>query len=226
MKRELPARPDFEQLKHQAKDLLKSCKSGEPAAIERMRENHPRWRNAEPSGAREQAPSANLKLSDAQLVIAREYGFESWPKLKATVDDMLIEQGDPAMLLHNAFRDDNAGLVRKLLARHPQFKAMINQPVAQAFDSPPITLVKSREMLDVLLDAGADINAKSRWWAGGFGLLHSAALELARYAVERGASVDAHAAARLGDLERLRQIVAADPTSVHARGGDGQTPLH
>src|SRR5687768_10315518 len=94
------------------------------------------------------------------------------------------------------------------------------------FDSPAINHVKSREMLDVLLEAGADINAKSRWWAGGFGLLHSAPPELARYAIERGATVDVHAAARLGDLQRLRELIAAEPASVHARGGDGQTPLH
>ena len=165
-------------------------------------------------------------MSDAQLVIAREHGFESWPKLKAAVDEILLTQGNPLELLKRAFHDDNAGLVRKVLARHPEIKTRINQPVAEAFDAPPITFVKSREMLDVLLEAGADINAKSRWWAGGFGLLHSASLDLARYAVERGAVVDAHAAARLGDLERLREIVARQPDVVHARGGDGQTPLH
>jgi ankyrin repeat protein len=38
--------------------------------------------------------------------------------------------------------------------------------------------------------------------------------------------VDAHAAARLGKAERLAELVAADPAVVHARGGDGQTPLH
>jgi ankyrin repeat protein len=218
MKRELPARPDIEQLKHQAKNLLKSYKSGERAAIERFRESHPR------QSAADSRPQ--LRLSDAQLVIAREYGFESWPKLKAAVDTMTLDQQDPATLLHRAFREDNAPLVRKLLTRHPEFKAKINEPVPEVFDSPPITLVKSPAMLDVLLEAGADINAKSRWWAGGFGLLHSASPELARYAVERGAVVDVHAAARLGDLERLRRIVAAQPESIHARGGDGQTPLH
>jgi hypothetical protein len=81
-------------------------------------------------------------------------------------------------------------------------------------------------LIDVLLEAGADINAKSNWWAGGFALVHSAKPELARYAVERGAAVDAHAAARLGMLDKLRELISADPGRVHEKGGDGQTPLH
>jgi len=124
-----------------------------------------------------------------------------------------------------AFRKDDAAGVGELLARHPELKANINEPLAD-FDSPAIVCVRSREMLDVLLAAGADINAKSRWWAGGFGLLHSASPELSAYAIERGAIVDVHAAARLGMMEKLAELVAADPELVHARGGDGQTPLH
>ena len=124
-----------------------------------------------------------------------------------------------------AFAANDADRVRAILNRHPQLKALINQPVGP-FDSPAIVNVCSREMLDVLLDAGADINARSRWWAGGFGLLDSAEPELAAYAIERGAIVDAHAAARLGMLDRLRELVSKDPSVVHARGGDGQTPLH
>jgi ankyrin repeat protein len=124
-----------------------------------------------------------------------------------------------------AFHADDANQVRELLGEHPELRALLNQPIGP-FDSPPITGVKSEAMLDVLLDAGADINAKSRWWAGGFGLLHCAPPELANYAIARGATVDAHAAARLGLLDRLRELVTADPALVHARGGDGQTPLH
>jgi ankyrin repeat protein len=135
------------------------------------------------------------------------------------------QTADPIELIKQAFRDDDAVLVRKLLERHPEFRAKINEPIA-AFDSPAITHVRSREMLDVLLDAGADINAKSRWWAGGFGLLHSAEPDLAAYAIQRGAFVDIHAAARLGMLDRVRELIATDPALVHARGGDGQTPLH
>jgi ankyrin repeat protein len=104
-------------------------------------------------------------------------------------------------------------------------KAKINDPVA-AFDSPAINHARSRKMLDVLLAAGADINARSRWWAGGFGLLDSASPDLAAYAIERGAVLTAHAAARLGMRDELRQIIQDDPSLVNARGGDGQTPLH
>jgi ankyrin repeat protein len=86
--------------------------------------------------------------------------------------------------------------------------------------------VKSRSMLDVRLAAGADINAKSRWWAGGFGLLDCASPELAAYAIQRGAELTVHAAARLGMLEPLKQLLSANPELVQARGGDGQTPLH
>ena len=124
-----------------------------------------------------------------------------------------------------ALAADDADRVRALLHRHPQLKALINEP-GGSFDSPAIVDVRSREMLDALLEAGADINARSRWWAGGFGLLDSADPELAAYAIERGAVVDAHAAARLGMLDRLRELVSRDPSMVHAGGGDGQTPLH
>ncbi|HXM44092.1 MAG TPA: ankyrin repeat domain-containing protein, partial [Bryobacteraceae bacterium] len=46
------------------------------------------------------------------------------------------------------------------------------------------------------------------------------------FLVERGAVVDAHSASRLGWMPKLTELVAADPGVVHARGGDGQTPLH
>jgi ankyrin repeat protein len=127
--------------------------------------------------------------------------------------------------LKTAFAADDADRVRAIFGDHPQLKALINEPVGP-FDSPAILNVCSTKMMDVLLGAGADINARSRWWAGGFGLLDSASPELAAYAIERGARVDVHAAARLGMMDRLRELIARDARLVHARGGDGQTPLH
>ena len=127
--------------------------------------------------------------------------------------------------IHQALCDDNAAGVREVLESHPELKAKINERV-EGSDGAIVTHARSREMLDVLLAAGADLNARTDWWAGGFGLLHTASPELAAYAIERGAVVDVHAAARLGRMDRLRELLSTDPALVHARGGDGQTPLH
>ena len=127
--------------------------------------------------------------------------------------------------LMESIRADDADGARLLLDRDPELKTRINEPIGP-FDSPALNSARSRAMIDVLLAAGADINAKSQWWAGGFGFLHTCDLELAEYAIERGAVVDVHAAARLGRLDHLRELIEGDPESVHARGGDGQTPLH
>jgi ankyrin repeat protein len=220
MSKSLPSRPSIEQLKTQAKELHKALKSGEPAALQRFRQNHPQGSNVETH-----ARDASWSLSDAQLVIAREYGSASWPKLRERVAALLVATGDPMDLLRQAFAEDDATLFRQLLDRHSALKARIDEPV-EVFNSPVITQVRSREMLDVLLDAGANINVRSKWWAGGFGLLDTAEPDLAHYAIERGARVDVHAAARLGLMEKLRELLSADPQLVHARGGDGQTPLH
>jgi len=65
------------QLSHEAKDLLRSFTAGDPSALQRLRESHPRAERG-----------SQLRLSDAQLVLAREYGFSSWPKLKRHVEGL------------------------------------------------------------------------------------------------------------------------------------------
>lgn len=221
MSKSLPTRPNLEQLKNQAKDLLKLQKSGDADALKRILESHPKWSNSSES----EIGAAKFSLSDAHLVIAREYGFSTWPKLKEHVESVPVASGEPMELFKKAFHDDDAALFGQLLERHPEMKSKINDPIGP-FDSPVITMARSREMLDLLLAAGADINAKSRWWAGGFTLLDYARPELAAYAIERGAVVHVHAAARLGMMDRLRELISATPELVNARGGDGQTPLH
>jgi len=66
----LPARPSLEQLRKQAKDLLRACRAGDPAARQRLESanGHTTDRTA-------------IKLADAQFALAREYGFETWAKL-------------------------------------------------------------------------------------------------------------------------------------------------
>src|SRR6266567_1070374 len=141
MSKSLPSRPSLEQLKKKAKDLLKSHASGTDESLVRIRENHPRFGKASQS----ELQNAKFSLSDAQLVIAREYGFASWPKLKEHIRSVLLEASDPLDLLKHAFRDDDSELVRKLLERAPEIRARINEPLA-SFDSPAITHVRSREM--------------------------------------------------------------------------------
>src|SRR6266511_2068083 len=108
MTKSLPSQPNLEQLKNQAKDLLKSLKSGAADAIQRIRENHPRWSAA----SEPEMHAAELSLSDAQLVLAREYGFASWPKLKEHVDAVVLDTGDPMELFKKAFAEHDAGLFR------------------------------------------------------------------------------------------------------------------
>src|SRR5260221_9726335 len=136
--------------------------------------------------------------------------------------------GNPIELIRGALNANDAAQLSKVIERHPEVKAHINDPDFD-FDSPAIVRMAgraTRRVIDVLLDAGADINARSRWWAGGFGVLDYANPKLAAYLIRRGAVVDVHAAARLGMLDKLRELVSAKPELIHARGGDGQTPLH
>ena len=140
------------------------------------------------------------------------------------------DRSSPQDQLAAAIRSNDSDRVRQTLAEHPALGAAINDPLpGLGFGAPPILGAvgqRNRAMIEVLLDAGADVNARSDWWAGSFGVLDSADPELVPFLIDRGAHVDVHAAARLGMLDRLRDLVSADPDAVHARGGDGQTPLH
>ncbi|MBV9300993.1 MAG: ankyrin repeat domain-containing protein [Acidobacteriaceae bacterium] len=170
---------------------------------------------------------AKPKLPDALHVIAREHGFGSWLALKLTVE---ATSENPVEALIAALKANDVSLVRNVLARHPSLKSQVNEPLpGYGFDAPAIIAAahhNNQEIIDVLLDAGANINERSRWWAGGFGVLDSVGPELANYLISRGAVVDIHAAARLGMIDRVRELLADAPQLVHARGGDGQLPLH
>lgn len=132
--------------------------------------------------------------------------------------------------LTNAVKHDDVGAARDILKRHPELHPRLNEPVPTLpFDSVLMNAAAERqnlEMIDLLLASGADINARSGWWAGGFGVLDTCKPDFAPRLIERGAVVDAHSAARLGMFDVLKQLVMKNPDAVHERGGDGQTPLH
>ncbi|HXN23806.1 MAG TPA: ankyrin repeat domain-containing protein [Candidatus Dormibacteraeota bacterium] len=217
MSRELPANPNLEHLKKQAKKLLHDVQVGEPAAIERFR------------SLVSLSATASPKLAEAQHVIALEYSFASWPELKEHVDS-LARVRQPAELLSAAVCASDAGKVARVLEDHPEWKARINEPMANYGEGMQAILAavqrSDRKTIDVLLRAGADINARSRSWAGGMSVLDECSPEMAAFLIERGAMVDAHSAARLGMFEKLQELVKADTAVVRARGANGQTPLH
>ena len=92
--KELPARPNLEQFKKQAKDLVKifkafrALKSGDSEAIQRVKKYHPRFAKLPDS----EIASAKFALADAQLVIAREHNFESWPKFRKHIEALIRER--------------------------------------------------------------------------------------------------------------------------------------
>jgi len=97
-----------------------------------------------------------------------------------------------------------------------------------AFGATPLIVAVqqgNRQLVDLLLVNGANINQRSQWWAGGFHVLEDDH-GLADFLIARGATLDAKSAAQLGRLDDLAVLVAANPQSVHLRAGDGQTPLH
>ena len=136
---------------------------------------------------------------------------------------------DPYREFCTAVQSGNAVLAASLLREHPEWKDRLDQPLpGGAFGSTALLVAvgrNDREMIDVLLQAGASIDARSDWWAGGFGVLDSDS-KVTDFLIKRGATVNVHAAARLGRMERLRELLDRDPALVHAKGGDGQTPLH
>jgi len=94
--RHLPVRPDLDQLKHQAKDLLREIRRGDLSAISDLEHYHPKKINP-----------ADAKLADAQLVLARSYESPSWPRLVIACN-----------LIDAIWRDDLEA-VRQLVLKHP-----------------------------------------------------------------------------------------------------------
>lgn len=167
------------------------------------------------------------KLADAQHQLANEYGFPTWAKLKSHVQSLGLS---PAELFKAAVLDSDAARLRSLLAQYPDLSAQIDQPLLDyGFGQQALFAAvqrSDRATIDVLLEAGANIRKRTDWWAGGFGVLDDCDPSLLEFLLERGAVLDAHSAARLGMLTKLKELVAADPSVIHARGGDGQTTLH
>src|SRR4051812_29474038 len=112
----LPAQPNLEFDRKHAKALLKSVRAADAGAIARVRASHPRY-------SKPATGLADFTLADAQLVIAREYGFASWAKLKVH-----LEEKDAAPEVFGKFKAlvdaADAKELQKLLSNHPELEGV------------------------------------------------------------------------------------------------------
>jgi len=133
--RTLRERPDLEQLKRQAKELLESFRKGDGAAVAEV-DAH--YRGANPQ---------TFALHDAQLVVARAYGFESWPKLKAFVDGATVRR------LVDAVRARRMDDVRVMLKARPELARMSKDSLQVVHHA---VLARAPEMVRILMAHGAN----------------------------------------------------------------------
>jgi ankyrin repeat protein len=212
-RRALPSRPDLEQQKKLAKELLRAYRASNAEAVARIRAELP--------------DKTDISLTDAQYVLAREYGLANWRELKDRISTQRVSLLPPLEQFKRAVNSGDASTLGTLLAQHADVRASINAPIF-SFDSTALVSTSGRnvEVVNVLLRYGADPNKKSEWWAGGFHPLYGASAEVAERLIAAGAVVDACAAAHLDRLDLLQGMITADPARVHERGGDGKTPLH
>jgi Ankyrin repeat len=210
--RPLPANPNLDKQRKLAKALARDYWRGAEDAVDRVQVLHPK----------PPAPD-RFRLSDAQLVIARGYGFASWAQLKQKIDSLTKS---PVELFKAAVEAGNADELHRLLEAHPELASRINEPMF-GFDAPAVHVARSNlPLLDLLLAYGGDLNTRTSWEKGGFGVLEQVSPEEAAPLIARGAKIDVWAAANLGMIAELQELMARDPALVHAKGGDGKRPLH
>ena len=123
MSKQLPPNPSFEQLKKQAKDLLKACQAGDFDACSRFQKSLPRFSDSQESDIQ----SEDISLAEAQLVIAREYGFESWPRIKSHITSLTATEARESQLrrIFEAIASGDMEMLKTLLEDNSELKQQI-----------------------------------------------------------------------------------------------------
>jgi ankyrin repeat protein len=232
--RSLPKHPDLDQLRRQAKELLEAFRAGDTTAIAEVQAHY------------RGAGATDFALHEAQLVLARAYGFGSWPRLKAFVDggtggaamikpvELEAADGRDTWDTIVAASAGDVATLRRLLKRDPRL-------ARTGYWYAPAVHFAAREgqveAVRLLLDFGADPE--------GNGLNDRNLIEMAR---ERGhehiaqmleqererrgrvvaqpADHPIHKAAALGETDAVRALLDADAALVNRGARQGVTPLH
>ena len=109
--RTLPPRPSLENLRKQAKGLLKAFKARQPEALSRIKQSHPIHSQSGTAAIL----AAGVTLQDAQAVIAVEYGFRGWPHLVEALKSSVDRVG----LTRAAVERDDVSALKRLLQEDP-----------------------------------------------------------------------------------------------------------
>jgi ankyrin repeat protein len=247
-RRLLPERPSLEQLRKEAKDLLRAARAGDGGALARMR------------ATARTASGPRVVLAQAQLAIAREHGFRSWPDLVHHVEavtgggfvlrplirpvelssgrDWKLSDGthattDDVYTMFVAARDGDLATVKRLIARTPSLATV------EYNYTPPIHFAVReghRAIVELLLGRGADPAYRSYPFQESLltfaeDRVHDDVAALLRGQLSRRFALAAGtqaiiAAAANGDLAVVESELARQPALAHASNETGDTPLH
>jgi ankyrin repeat protein len=225
--RRLPEQPNLEQLRKQAKELLKAYLSRDSAAIAEVRRF-------------ELIPSSDFALSDAQRILARAYGFQSWTKLKAFVDGVNIAR------FATAVQEGDIPRVRSMLASRPELISMDRAENDEHRAIHYAVLRRDPAMVRLLMEAGADARKgifPHRDATSAFAIARDREyMEIAAIIEEEerqrreemscpNATVspvqdEISVAIRLGDRTTAICLLECDLSLIHACDREGRTPLH
>lgn len=184
---ELPLHPNSEHYKKLAKELVKICKSKQPGTIhregttvtvnpEQLLRRHPRLKKLPEA----ELQNARFTLSDAQFIIAREYGFQSWPKFIKHIE-LLLRDNSPVSTFEaaaDAIVSGDLARLKTLLREHPQLVRERSTRLHKATllhymsangveDFRQKTPKNAVQIAETLLNAGAAVDALAETYGGG-----------------------------------------------------------
>jgi ankyrin repeat protein len=189
----LPARPNLDQLRRRAKELRDAARTGDPAALARITAHTP------------SARPGTVALAAAQLAIAREHGYPSWPQLVAEVQARTAEAGQLVEEFLVASIRDWTGRAVRMLARDPWIAGYDFRTAVILGDA-----VRVREMLARDPELAVRQDTRTGWTA------------LQAACASRWHRLDPARADGLTEVARLLLAAGADPAARPPGGLDGQ----
>jgi ankyrin repeat protein len=190
---------DIQWLTDRVHGLLRTRQSAGPAALEQIREWHPRFSGCSDEEIR-QAPFTEI---DAQLVYAREHGFDTWDEVIQRVNRLVsasnAEATEPFFAAFRALESGNVAALNSLLRDHPQVarergtngNSLLNLAVSIAAKRDPDL---GLALVETLLAGGADVNdPNDRGWTPLHQAAYSNQCAIAGALIKSGADLEAEA---------------------------------